>query len=479
MDRIEFFRQIEQAIPRDRMPDIEKAVAFAEKAHSGHRRLTGEEYVEHPLRIALILADWKLDSETIIAGILHDVIEDSDFQAEDIRKEFGKNVTFLVEGVTKLGRLVYQGRERYAESLRKLFIAMWSDVRGIMIKLADRLDNIKTVSVFNKEKRTRIARETLEIYASIANRLGMGEVRGQLEDLAFPIAFEKDYQRLKETVSETYEQQQKYVKKIIPYLKKLLNDAGITVVDIHGRAKKLYSLYKKLQKYDHDLSRIHDLVAVRIVVPDVASCYMALGAIHGEFTPIKGRIKDYIAQPKPNGYRSLHTDIFGLDNKIVEIQIRDSEMHHAAEYGIAAHWHYVETGKPKKGTPVKKRLEWIHDLIQWQKSMQDNDKYIQGLRIDVFRNRIFIFTPGGDVIDLPENATALDFAYEIHTDLGNHASQAKINEKISKLTASLQNGDIVEIIEDKHRKGPARDWLPFVQTEKARSAINGWLRKQQ
>ncbi|MFC1687044.1 RelA/SpoT family protein [Patescibacteria group bacterium] len=479
MDRLDFFRKIEQAVTSKYMPLVEKAVAFAEKIHKGQKRLTGEDYVEHPLRSTLILAEWKLDPDTIVAGILHDVLEDSNTTVDEIEKSFGKNIAFLVEGVTKLGRLSYQGRERYAESLRKLFIAMSSDIRVIMIKIADRLDNIKTLHVFETSKQLRIARETLEIYAPIANRLGMGEIKGQLEDLAFPIAQKRDYLKLKELVKETYGSQEKLVnKKVIPQIKKILKKVNINVIDIHGRAKRLYSLYKKLKKYDNDLSRIHDIIAVRIIVPDVSSCYTALGAIHSECAPIKGRIKDYIAQPKPNGYRSLHTDIFCLDNRIVEIQIRDQEMHHAAEFGIAAHWNYVETGKPKKGTPVKKRLEWINHLMQWQKSIADNDKYIEGLKIDIFKNRIFIFTPKGDVIDLPENSTPIDFAYAIHTDLGNHTTGAKINEKIGKLTSTLQNGDLVEIIKSKNRKKPSRDWLNHIQTHRARTGIIAQLNKK-
>lgn len=477
MDRLEFFTDIENAVGKAYMPVAEEAMILAENVHRGIKRLTGEEYVEHALRTALILASWKMDPETVIAGILHDTIEDSDLTPEYIREKFGKNIAFLVEGVSKLGRLSYQGRERYAESLRKLFIAMSSDIRVILIKLADRLDNAKTLHVFDRPKRVRIARETIDIYAPIANRLGMGEVRGQLEDLAFPIAFEKEYAELKALVLSRYGEQEKYAKKVIPIIKRAVQDAGITVVDIHGRAKRLYSLYKKLKEYHNDLSRVHDLVAIRIIVPDIASCYSALGIIHSKWPPVKGRIKDYIAQPKPNGYRSLHTDIFCDGRKIVEVQIRDPKMHEAAEFGIAAHWHYVESGKPSAGSTVTRRLEWISQLMNWQKSIQDNDAYIKGLKIDIFKNRIFVFTPKGDVVDLPEKSTPIDLAYAIHTDLGHRASGVKINEKMERLGTALQNGDIVEILQNKKRKGPSRDWLDFVQTHRAQQMITAWHKR--
>ncbi len=478
MDRLEFFKDIESAVGRKEMLRVEQAVEFAERAHRNTKRLTGEDYVEHPLRSALTLAEWKLDADAIVACILHDTLEEKPQEYDsEIKEKFGKEVYFLVEGVTKLGKLEYQGRERYAESLRKLFIAMSSDVRVILIKLADRLDNVKTLHVFDKTKRTRIARETLEIYAPIANRLGMGEVRGQLEDLAFPVAMEREYNELRKMVKESFEDQQKYVKKIIPQIKKALEDAHVTVVNIHGRAKRFYSLFKKLREYNNDITRIHDLVAVRIIVPDIPSCYTALGVIHGRWTPLKGRIKDYIAQPKPNGYKSLHTDIFCLDKKIVEVQIRDPQMHEAAEFGIAAHWNYVESGKPAKGSTVTRRLEWISELAKWQKSVADNDVYIKGLKVDIFKNRIFVFTPKGDVIDLPENSTPVDFAYEIHSDLGNHMTAARINEKMSRLSTTLQNGDMVEVISDKKRKGPSHDWLAFVKTHRAQEAIATWLYK--
>lgn len=477
MDRLDFFRKIEQAVGPKAMPTIERAVEFAEEVHRGVKRLTGEDYVEHTLRVALILADWHIDPDTITASILHDTLEDTHIPVDDVKTKFGKTVAFLVEGVTKLDKLSYQGRIRYAESLRKLFIAMASDIRVILIRLADRLDNLQTLHVFDRPKQIRIARETIEILAPIANRLGMGEVRGQLEDLAFPVAMEKEYAALKKMVGESFEEQQKYVRKIIPVIRKHLEQSGITVLDIHGRAKRTYSLYKKLREYDNDISRIHDLVAVRIIVPDIPACYAALGVIHGNWAPLKGRIKDYIAQPKPNGYKSLHTDIFCVDRKIVEIQIRDPEMHEAAELGIAAHWRYVESGKPTKGASMKKRLEWINELMLWQKSMSDNEVYLKGLKVDIFKNRIFTFTPKGDVVDLPEKSTPLDFAYAIHTDLGHHAMGAKINDKMESLDTILQNGDLVEIVQNKHRKGPNRDWLRMVKTARARDAINAWLNK--
>ncbi|MFA5021723.1 MAG: RelA/SpoT family protein [Patescibacteria group bacterium] len=457
---------------------IKLAYEFAEQAHKGQLRKSGEPYIEHPLQTAIILAKMGMDQPSIIAALLHDVPEDTNYSLIDIEKNFGSEVTKLVAGITKLGVIKYRGMEKYAENLRKMFISMAEDIRIILIKMADRLHNLKTLAALPVEKQKRIARESLEIYAPIANRLGMGQIKGELEDLAFPYIYPEKFKWFEQDILPKIKIEMAYTQKVIEIARKELANEKIKIISIHGRAKRLYSLYQKLLRphYDGDVSKIYDLVALRIIVPTVADCYQSLGIIHRLWKPLPRRIKDYIAQPKPNGYQSLHSTVFCLDGKIVEFQIRTPQMHEQAEYGIAAHWHYKENNKnPKKigekGYILPKKLTWIEDLVKWQKEIQDNEQYLQSLAIDFFHNRIFVFTPKGDVIDLPEEATPVDFAYHVHSWIGDHCTGAKVNNQMVSLDSKLKNGDVIEIITDKNRKGPSQDWMKFVKTSAAKSKI--------
>jgi len=457
---------------------IKLAYEYAENAHKGQLRKSGEPYIIHPLETAITLAKMGLDQPTIIAGLLHDVPEDTNYSLVDVEKNFGEEVARLVAGITKLGVIKYRGMEKYAENLRKMFVSMAQDIRIILIKMADRLHNLSTLDSLPPEKQKRIAQESIEIYASIANRLGMGYIKGELEDKAFPYVYPDEYKWLKEEVMPIIKTGLDYIDKVIGVVKKELGKEKIKIEKIHGRAKRLFSLYQKLQRpqYHGDISKIYDLVALRIIVPTIGDCYQTLGIIHNLWKPLPGRIKDYIAQPKPNGYQSIHSTVFCIDGKVVEFQIRTPKMHEQAEYGIAAHWHYKETNKKakniqEKGYTLPKKFQWIQDLVDWQKDVQDNQQYLKSLTLDFFHSRIFVFTPEGDVIDLPEDATPVDFAYHVHSWIGDHATGARINTQMVSLDAKLKNGDVVDIITDKNRKGPSRDWLSFVKTSAAKSKI--------
>ena len=469
---------------------IEKAFQFAKEAHAGQKRFSGEEYILHPLKVAQTLSKMKLEPKAIAAGFLHDVPDDTTITLKDIEKEFGREVAFLIEGVSKLGKLRYpkeglevkspelrvkESIDLRAENLRKMFFAMAKDLRVVLIKLADRLHNMETLGSLPPDKRERIALETLEIFAPLANRLGMGDMKGQLEDLSFPYLYPKEYEWLIKNVKEQYEAREKHFKKVRPLLLKILKKEGIKPIDVHSRPKHYWSLYQKLLRHEMDFDRIHDLIALRVIVNDVKTCYEAIGAIHKFWRPLPGRIKDYIAFPKPNGYQALHTTVFCSEGKIVEIQVKTKKMHEDAEYGIAAHW------AVKEGINLKtqgKRFAWVEQLKDWQMKVAGPAEFLEGLKVDFLKNRIFIFTPKGDVIDLPEGATPIDFAYAVHTDIGNHCIAAKANGKIVQLSQPLKNGDLVEIVVDKH-KNPSRDWLNSVKTSLARSRIKNWLNKEE
>ena len=446
---------------------IRLAFDFADEAHQGQLRKSGEPYVVHPLETAITLAKLHLDQETIIAGLLHDVPEETSVTLSDIEKNFGQNAAQLVEGITKLGKLKYRGIERYIENLRKMFVAMAADIRVIFIKFADRLHNLRTLDALEEPKRERIARETLEIYAPIANRLGVWQLKGELEDLSFKHLYPKEFEDLKKRLDANFSERRDMLSSMKHEITKAMKKENIPIVEISGRTKDLWSLYKKLQIRNNELERIYDIVALRIVVPTVADCYKTLGVIHNKWLPMPNRLKDYIAQPKPNGYQSLHTTIFCAKGKTVEIQIRTPEMHRTSEIGIAAHWHYDEKGSIK----FDKKLEWVQELTRWQQELRDHKTFLDSLKIDVFQDRIFVFTPKGDVIDLPENSTSIDFAYHIHTKIGDMAAGARINNQIASLDTALKSGDMVEIITDKNRKGPSLDWLKFVKTRAARDKI--------
>jgi len=468
---------------------IERAFEFAQKAHQGQKRASGEDYIQHPIRVVEILTKMRLDPKGVAAGFLHDVLDDTEKTLQDIEKEFGKEIAFLVEGVSKLGKLRYPKEglkvkspksraeepiDLRAENLRKMFFAMGEDLRVILIKLADRLHNMETLGSLPPEKQKRIALETLEIFAPLADRLGMGEMKTKLEDLAFSYLYPKEHEWLMQTVKEKYEAREKYLKKVRPVLIKNLAKEGIKPIDVHSRPKHYWSLYQKLLKYEMNLERIYDLVALRVIVDDVKTCYEVLGILHKFWKPLPGRIKDYIAFPKPNGYQALHTTLFCLDGKITEIQIKTKKMQEESEYGICAHW------AAKEGIDLKtqgKKFAWVAQLRDWQSEVAKSGEFLEELKIDFFKNRIFVFTPKGDVIDLPEGATPVDFAYAVHTDIGNRCVAAKINEKFSSLSQSLKNGDLVEVIIDKNKK-PSRDWLEFVKTSIARSQIKSWFKKE-
>lgn len=477
MKKEELFEAISQQRPDADMDLLELAYDFAAQAHKGQRRMSGAPYFDHPKATAYKLAMLRMDDATIAAGLLHDVPEDTEKTIKDIKQEFGSEIAFLVEGVTKLGQLKYRGMERYIENLRRMFVAMAKDVRVVVIKFADRTHNLETLSALPPHKQHRIAMESLEIYAPIADRLGMGEMKGQLEDLAFPYVYPEEYEWLIRKISTTRREKEKSVRALRKEVEQLLTKSSVEFVSVHGRAKHLYSLYKKLLRNNRDIDKVYDFVALRIIVPDVSACYATLGIIHQNYRPLKGRIKDYIAQPKPNGYQSLHSTVFSKTGEIVEIQIRTADMHSEAEYGIAAHWNYKENAK-NKGMP-KERYAWIEQLAKIQVEMKEDYSYLEALKIDVFQTHIFVFTPKGDVIDLPEDATIVDFAYHIHTDIGHKCSGAKVNEQMVPLDTTLKSGDVVEIIVDKQRKGPNPDWLDFVKTHTAAKHIQMWIKKHQ
>lgn len=462
----------------DKKADLEMirlAYDFAAEAHEGQTRKTGEPYITHPLATAFILAEMRIDPVIICAALLHDVPEDTNRTLEDLKENFGSEISSLVEGITKLGKLKYRGVERYIENLRKMFVAMAEDVRVMIIKFADRIHNLQTLDVQPEPKQHRIALESLEIYAPIANRLGMGEFKGILEDLSFKYINHEEYKRVLKLKEEKLKNKQILLKNIKKQTKEELEKTGIKIISIHGREKKLYSLYKKLLEKNNDIDKIYDLVAIRIIVPSIADCYASLGILHKLWTPLKGRIKDYISQPKPNYYQSLHTTVFTDNGEIVEFQVRTPEMHDEAEFGIAAHWHYDESGSKIP----KKDLRWAKELAEIQKDILNRLSDLEEIKVDFLQTRIFVFTPKGDVIDLPEGATPVDLAYRIHTDIGNKCIGSLVNENMATLDTKLKNGDVVEIITDKNRKGPSRDWLKFVKTKSAKERINSALRKQQ
>lgn len=472
--------------PHSDLKVIKEAFVFANAAHEGQTRASGEPYINHCVETAVTLAKLKLPQDMIVAGLMHDVPEDTEVTLEEIEEKFGANVADMVRGITKLGKIKYRGMERYVENLRKMFVSMASDIRVILIKFADRLHNLSTLDALKPEKRKRVALESLEIYAPIANRLGMGDIQGKLEDLSFRYVYPKEYEWLKSLVKDRYRAKERYLQNIAEKLKAEIEAHEIPILDIHGRTKRLYSLYKKLLKYDKNLDKIYDLVALRIIVPSVADCYATLGIIHQLWKPMKGRIKDYIAQPKPNGYQSLHTTVYCDDHEMVEIQIRTRQMHDEAEYGIAAHWNYVEEGK-ESNEIVRAQVNWVKDLVEWQKkhAMRGKDfmEHVEEMKLDVFHARIFVFTPDGDVIDLPEDSTPVDFAYAIHSEIGDRCAAARINNAQAALDAKLYSGDMCEIVTDKNRKSPNPDWLKFVKTHHAKDRIrlatkkkrNGWL----
>jgi GTP pyrophosphokinase len=476
---IRSFEELEALIKRNYLaPDlalVRRAYEVADKAHRGKNRFTGQPFITHPLAVAFRLAEMGFNMNMVVAGLLHDAVEDTELTLEEIGKKFGPDVAGLVDGVTKLKKIKYQGVERYVENMRRMFMAMASDVRVVFIKFADRLHNLQTLYARPLHKQERVARETLEIYAPIANRLGMGEIKGEMEDLSFKYLFPKEYDWVQQIMDTRVREKGAQISRLIDAADETIRAAGIVPLQIHGRIKRLYSLFRKLKKYDNDITKIHDLVAVRIIINDVEDCYTTLGAIHQKWHPMPNRIKDYIAQPKPNGYQSLHTTVFCDNGETVEFQIRTQEMHELAEYGVAAHWRYKETGR----TPPK-NLRWMEELVRIQKELEDKKDFLEQmevLKIDVFRDRIFVFTPQGDVIDLPENATPVDFAYAVHSDIGHKCVGVRVNDQLVNLDMPLKSNDVVEIITEKNRRGPNPDWLKFAKTHHARELIKEATKK--
>jgi len=468
---------------------ITKAYEFAKIAHLGQKRKNGEDYFEHCVETAATLVKMGLGSITVSAALLHDVPEDTNVTIEEVKKEFGEEIAFIVEGVTKLGQVRLKGsaEEYYLENLRKMFLAMAADIRVVLIKLSDRLHNMRTLNALPLEKQKRIAHETMEIYVPIANRLGINEIKSEMEDLCFRYLDPVNFNKIVKLEKEVYKERLCFTKRAIKELRRELKKSNIKVIDVQGRAKHYYSLYLKLLRYDMDIEKIYDLVAIRIIVPSIADCYEALGIVHKKYKPLIGRIKDYISLPKPNGYRSLHTTVFGPEGKIMEIQIRTERMHDEAEFGIAAHWIYSQTKSWKDFIFKRKRsphfipqeeIAWISQLQHWQKETEGrSEEFWRSLKIDFFKNHIFAYTPKGDVIDLPEKATPIDFAYSIHTEVGNRAIGCRVNGKMASLDYEIKNGDLIEIIVSKEKKLPNIDWLKFVKTANAKSKIKHALRK--
>ena len=469
--------------PSDDLTMIAKAYQVAEEAHKGQKRKSGEPYIIHPLCVAIILADLELDKESIAAGLLHDVVEDTIMTTEELEKEFGSEVALIVDGVTKLGRLSYSKDkvEEQAENLRKMFLAMAKDIRVILVKLADRLHNMRTAKYWSPEKQKEKARETMDIYAPIAQRLGISKIKVELDDLSLKYLEPEAYYDLVKNVNMMREERQAFVDSIVEDVKKKIEAAGIKG-EVNGRIKHFFSIYKKMVNQHKTLDQIYDLFAVRIIVDTVKDCYAALGVIHEMYTPIPGRFKDYIAMPKSNMYQSLHTTLIGPNGQPFEIQIRTYEMHRTAEYGIAAHWKYKEASDGKKTGPEQEeeKLSWLRQILEWQQDMSDNHEFMSLLKSDLnlFSDNVYCFTPAGDVKTLPSGSCAIDFAYSIHSAVGNRMVGARVNGKLVPIETELHNGDRVEIITSLNSKGPRRDWLKIAKSAQAKSRINQWFRHE-
>lgn len=457
---------------------VQKAYDLANAAHKGQVRASGEEYIHHPLGVAAILTNLQIDALTISAALLHDVVEDTTYTIEEMNEMFGAEIAMLIDGVTKLSRIEYKSKEeQQLENYRKLFLAMAKDIRVILIKLADRLHNMRTLKCMREDKQRRIAKETIEIYAPLANRLGISNIKWELEDLCLRYLEPDTYYDLVEKVKQKRQERQAFIDDAIQILKNRLAVVDINS-EIQGRAKHFYSIYKKMKRDHKDISEIYDLSAVRILVESVKDCYGVLGMVHTLWKPIPGRFKDYIAMPKSNGYQSLHTTVIGTKGYPLEIQIRTFAMHKVSEYGVAAHWKYKESGRSVgAGKNEDKKMAWLRQLVDLQQELSDPREYVEALKVDVFSDEVFVFTPKGDVIDLPSGSIPIDFAYRIHTDIGHRCIGAKVNGKIVPLEYKLKNGDIVSIITNKQNNGPSRDWLNIVSSSETRNKIRQWFKK--
>ena len=479
----ELINSVRKYHPSTDISMIEKAYRVASEAHEGQKRKSGEPYIIHPLCVAIILADLELDKETIVAGLLHDAVEDTWMTYEEVEKEFGSEVALLVDGVTKLGQLSYSADkvEVQAENLRKMFLAMAKDIRVILIKLADRLHNMRTLQYMRPEKQQEKARETMDIYAPIAMRLGISKIKVELDDLSLKYLKPDVYYDLVEKIALRKSEREQFVGAIVKEVKKHMDDANIKA-QVDGRVKHFFSIYKKMVNQDKTIDQIYDLFAVRILVDTVKDCYAALGVIHEMYKPIPGRFKDYIAMPKPNMYQSLHTTLIGPNGQPFEIQIRTFEMHKTAEYGIAAHWKYKESsdGKAPVGKSEEEKLNWLRQILEWQRDMSDNKEFMSLLKndLDLFADSVYCFTPQGDVKTLPSGSTPVDFAYSVHSAVGNKMVGARVNGKLVPIEYQIKNGDRIEIITSQNSQGPSRDWLKLVKSTQAKNKINQWFKKE-
>ncbi len=460
---------------------VEDAFVFACEHHAAQRRKSGEDFIVHPVGVARICAGMRLDTETLCAALLHDTVEDTSASIEEVRERFGDEITGIVNGVTKLTGITFQSRdEAQAENYRKMMVAMASDVRVILIKLADRLHNMRTIDAMPKQKQLEKSRETLEIYAPIAHRLGIHAIKWELEDLAFATLHPRKYREIKELVSQQREDRERYVAQAGEYLASELQTLGISA-QIAGRAKHFYSIYSKMTKKGREFNEIYDLTAMRVIVGSVKDCYGAVGVIHSLWKPLPGRFKDFIAMPKFNMYQSLHTTIIGPEGRPLEIQIRTQEMHEMAEFGVAAHWMYKQRPRAKDGSVGEHddtKMKWLRSMLDWQQEMSDPQEFMESLRIDLFEDEVYVFTPKGEVKSLAAGATPLDFAYEVHTEIGHRCVGARVNGKIVPLHYELGSGDIVEILTAKRERGPSRDWLAVVKTTRARNKIKQWFKAE-
>ena len=478
----ELIKSVKKYHPSTDISMIEKAYKVASEAHKDQKRKSGEPYIIHPLCVAIILADLELDKETIVAGLLHDAVEDTWMTYEEVEKEFGSEVALLVDGVTKLGQLSYSKDkvEVQAENLRKMFLAMAKDIRVILIKLADRLHNMRTLQYMRPEKQQEKARETMDIYAPIAMRLGISKIKVELDDLSLKYLKPDVYYDLVEKVALRKSAREAFVNSIVKQVKQHMEDANIKA-QVDGRVKHFFSIYKKMVNQDKTIDQIYDLFAVRIIVDTVKDCYAALGVIHEMYKPIPGRFKDYIAMPKANMYQSLHTTLIGPNGQPFEIQIRTFEMHKTAEYGIAAHWKYKETSDGKKpGKSEEEKLNWLRQILEWQRDMSDNREFMSLLKndLDLFADSVYCFTPQGDVKTLPNGSTPIDFAYSVHSAVGNKMVGARVNGKLVPIEYKIKNGDRIEIITSQNSQGPSRDWLKIVKSTQAKNKINQWFKKE-